>query len=102
VSNRDFGAIVAGFWTPGQEELVAPYLDRYLEDAPRMAGRGQAFALDVADAAPQFPMALPRLERFRGDLESAAEEASNTVLARGWHDTVDDYDVALTIRRSAG
>jgi aminopeptidase N len=99
VSNRDFGAIVAGFWTAGQEELVAPYLDRYLDDAPRIAGRGQAFAADVADAAPQFPMALQRLERFRADLESAAERADNTVLARGWRDTVDDYDVALKVRR---
>ena len=100
VSNRDFGAIVAGFWTAGQEDLVAPYLGRYLEDAPRIAGRGQAFAADVADAAPHFPMALPRLEGFRRDLESAARGASNTVLARGWHDTVDDYDVSLVVRRA--
>ena len=100
MSNRDFGAIVAGFWTAGQEELVAPYLERYLDDAPRIAGRGQAFAADVADAAPQLPMALPRLERFRNDLESAADRASNTVLARGWRDTVDDYDVALAVRRA--
>jgi aminopeptidase N len=99
VSNRDFGAIVAGFWTAGQEDLVAPYLGRYLDDAPRIAVRGQAFAADVADAAPHFPMALPRLEGFRADLESAAQGASNTVLARGWRDTVDDYDVALAVRR---
>jgi aminopeptidase N len=50
VSNRDFGAIVAGLWSAGQEELVAPYLDRYLEEAPKIAGRGQAFAADVAAA----------------------------------------------------
>jgi aminopeptidase N len=100
VSNRDFGAIVAGFWTAGQEDLLAPYLDRYLQDAPRIAGRGQAFALDVGDAAPHFPMALSRLERFRDDLESAADRVSNTVLVRGWRDTVDDYDVAVTVRRA--
>jgi aminopeptidase N len=100
VSNRDFGAIVAGLWTAGQEDLVAPYLDRYLEDAPGMAARGQAFAADVALAAPQFPMSLPRLERFRTDLEAAAAQTTNTVLQRGWRDDVDDYDVALTVRRA--
>ena len=100
VSNRDFGAIVAGLWSSGQEELVEPYLDRYLEDAPRIARRGQAFAADVADAAPRVPMALPRFERFRDDLEAAAGHTDNTVLQRGWRDTVDDYDEALTVRRA--
>jgi aminopeptidase N len=100
VSNRDFGAIVAGLWTAGQEELVAPYLGRYLEDAPAIAGRGQAFAADVAHAAPRMPMALSRLERFRTDLDEAAGRAANTVLQRGWRDAVDDYDVALRIRLS--
>jgi aminopeptidase N len=100
VSNRDFGALVAGIWSAGQEELVEPYLDRYLEDAPGIARRGQSFALDVADAAPHVPIALPRLERFRDDLERAATDADNTVLQRGWRDTVDDYDVALRARRA--
>jgi aminopeptidase N len=98
VANRDFDAIVAGLWTAGQEELVEPYLDRYLEDAPRIAQRGQAFALGVADAAPHLPMALPRLDRFRDDLEDAAGRTDNTVLKRGWRDAVDDYDVALRVR----
>jgi aminopeptidase N len=101
VSNRDFGAIVAGLWSAGQEKLVEPYLDRYLEDAPRIAGRGQAFAADVADAAPHFPMELGRFETFRDQLASAAEATRNTVLQRGWNDIVDDYDVALLVRRTA-
>jgi aminopeptidase N len=101
VSNRDFGAIVAGLWSAGQEELVTPYLDRYLEDAPRIARRGQAFAADVADAAPHVPMTLSRFERFRDELEAAANGTDNPVLRRGWHDTVDDYDVALRARRAS-
>ena len=60
VSNRDFGAIVAGLWSAGQEDLIEPYLDRYLEDAPGIARRGQSFAHDVADAAPNVPMTLKR------------------------------------------
>src|SRR5215212_3777766 len=98
VSNRDFGAIVAGLWSANQEKLVAPYLDRYLQDAPGIARRGQAFAADVADAAPHLPMALSRLEHFRDELEAAATRTDNPVLRRGWRDTVDDYDVALRAR----
>jgi aminopeptidase N len=99
VSNRDFEAIVAGLWTAGQEDLVEPYLDRYLTDAPTIAQRGQAFAADVADSAPNLPLALDRFQRFRDDLEAAAARTENTVLQRGWRDVVDDYDVALAVRR---
>jgi aminopeptidase N len=101
VSNRDFEALVSGLWTPGQEEFFAPYVDRYLQDGPRIAQRGQAFAQEVAFSAPRTPMGLDRLQRFRDDLESAADRTDNTVLRRGWRDMVDDYDVALRAR-SAG
>jgi aminopeptidase N len=98
VSNRDFTALVAGLWTPGQEELFAPYLERYLEDAPRIAVRSQSFADAAAFAAPRTPMALERFRGFRDALEEAATGQTNTVLRRGWQDTVDDYDVALRVR----
>jgi aminopeptidase N len=98
VSNRDFEALVTGLWTPGQEELFTPYVTRYLEDGPRIAQRGQAFAQEVAFSVPRIPMALDRLQRFRDDLEAAAEQTDNIVLRRGWRDMVDDYDVALRVR----
>jgi len=99
VSNRDFTALVSGLWTPGQEELFAPYLDRYLEDAPRIADRSQSFSDAAAYAAPRTPMALDRFRRFRDELDAAASEVTaNPVLRRGWDDTVDDYDVALRVR----
>jgi hypothetical protein len=43
-------------------------------------------------------MALDRFRRFRDDLDTASTETTNTVLRRGWEDTVDDYDVALRVR----
>jgi aminopeptidase N len=100
VSNRDFEALVTGLWTPGQEALCAPYLDRYLADAPRVAERSQSFAADIAWAAPRIPMAVTRLEAFRDQLDAASAKTDNTVLRRGWRDTVDDYDVALRVRRT--
>ena len=101
VSNRDFEALVAGLWTAGQDDLVAPYIARYLEDAPRVAERGQAFAQEIAFASPRMPMALDRLQQLRDDIDAASEQTDNTVLRRGWRDTVDDYDIALRVR-SAG
>jgi aminopeptidase N len=100
VSNRDFEALVAGLWTPGQEEFFAPYLDRYLAEAPGLARRGTAFAAEVAFSSPRTPLALERLAGFRDALEAAADATDNTVLRRGWRDTVDDYDVALRVRRA--
>jgi aminopeptidase N len=100
VSNRDFEALVAGLWTPGQEDVFAPYLDRYLEDAPRIAERGQAFSAEVAYATPRVPLALDRLQQLRDDLDAASARTDNTVLRRGWRDSVDDYDVALRVRRT--
>ena len=100
VSNRDFEALVAGLWTPGQEELWAPYIARYLEDGPRVAERGQAFAAEIAFSAPRSPMAIERLQQLRDDLDAASEQTDNTVLRRGWRDTVDDLDVALRVRRA--
>jgi aminopeptidase N len=98
VSNRDFDALVAGLWTAGQEDLCAPFLDRYLEDAPRVAERSQSFSADIAWAAPRIPMAVERLAAFRDRLEAASARTDNTVLRRGWRDRVDDYDVALRVR----
>jgi aminopeptidase N len=98
VSNRDFEALVVGLWTPGQEDLVAPYVTRYVEEAPRLAARGQSFASEVASSGPRMPMALDHLQRLRDDLEAASGRTDNTVLRRGWQDAVDDYDVALRVR----
>jgi len=100
VSNRDFEALVDGLWTPGQDDLCAPYVRRYLDESESIAGRGQAFAQEVAFAAPRMPMPLEAFQRLRDDLEAAAARTGNTVLRRGWRDTVDDYDVSLRVRRS--
>ena len=43
-------------------------------------------------------MALDRFRWFRDELDTASTGTSNTVLRRGWEDTVDDYDVALQVR----
>jgi hypothetical protein len=49
---------------------------------------------------PQLPMAVERLAAFRDRLDTASTQTDNTVLRRGWRDRVDDYDVALRVRRT--
>ena len=49
---------------------------------------------------PAVPTALPRLERLPERPRVGRRPGLNTVLARGWRDTVDDYDVALAVRRA--
>ena len=38
-SNYELVAIAAGFWGPEDRSLVTPYIPRYFEDVPAMAGR---------------------------------------------------------------
>ena len=121
VSNRDCEALVSGLWTPGQEEFFAPYVARYLEDAPRVAERGQAFAAEIAGAVPRTPMALERLQelprrprcrvradrqhrpapglaRHRGRLRRGAARASSRGLRRA---AVSRFHHVRGVRRAA-
>ncbi|HYF71844.1 MAG TPA: aminopeptidase N, partial [Nocardioides sp.] len=52
VDNRRFGALMEGLWSTEQAQLLAPYVDRYLREAPGWARRGQAFAEVVGRARP--------------------------------------------------
>jgi aminopeptidase N len=86
VDNRLFTATMGGLWSPGQEELLAPYVDRYLRQAPRWAGRGASFAQVVGQQRPAIALTgeqLALLDRaLAGDLP--------TVLRRHWEDWRDD------------
>lgn len=86
VDNRRFGALLDGLWSTEQAELLAPYVDRYLREAPDWARRGQAFALVVGRHRPALalhPAQVAALDRaLAGDLP--------TVLRRQWADWRDD------------
>jgi len=86
VDNRRFGALLDGLWSAEQAELLAPYVDRYLREAPRWAQRGQAFAQVVGRHRPALalnPAQVDALDRaLSGDLP--------TVLRRQWEDWRDD------------
>ena len=95
VSNRAFVHGAEGFWQAEQRDLVAPYVDRYLAEAPAVAEqRGQAFSQLVGAAFPAVPLTddeVSRVERaLAGDLP--------TVLRRKWEDKYDDVVRARRVR----
>ncbi|WP_295658389.1 aminopeptidase N, partial [uncultured Nocardioides sp.] len=98
-SNREFTATSSGFWARGQAELVAPYLQRYVAEAPAVAERrGQAYSQVVGNAFPFLPLETADLTALRDALAARVEEGVTTVLARTWSDRIDDLDVALALR----
>ncbi|WP_028644885.1 aminopeptidase N [Nocardioides sp. URHA0020] len=86
VGNRVFVALMTGLWSPEQPELLAPYVERYLREAPGWARRGQAFAQAVGQARP--PLALT--EDQAALLDDALTGDLHTVLRRQWEDWRDD------------
>jgi aminopeptidase N len=86
VGNRLFRATMRGLWSPGQADLVAPYVERYLREGPRWAARGQAFGQQVGHARPSLALTDTQValldEALAGDVP--------TVLRRLWEDWRDD------------
>ena len=86
VANRRFEAVTGGLWQPEQAVLVAPYVDRYLAEAPALAERGQAFAQAVGRAFPAVPLEAEQLAAVRAALPGV----TSTILRRDWEDALDD------------
>ncbi len=86
VSNRRFGAVTSGLWDVERPDLVAPYVDRYLAEAPALAERGQAFAQAVGKAFPAVPLSAARL----AEVKAALASLTHTILRRDWEDALDD------------
>jgi len=86
VDNRTFAATLRGLWAAGPGDLLAPYVERYLREAPRWAARGQGFAQVVGRSRPPFALTAAQValldEACAGDLP--------TVLRRQWEDWRDD------------
>ncbi|WP_433796923.1 aminopeptidase N [Actinoplanes sp. CA-252034] len=86
VSGRRFRALAAGFWSPSQRELLAPYLPAYVTAAPALARRGSAFAAEVGRAFPALALTDQENELVR----DALRDDVPTVLRRHWDDELDD------------
>jgi len=86
VDNRIFEALMTGLWSPERPVLLAPYVERYLREAPDWASRGQAFALVVGRERPALALTKGQVAR----LDEALAADLPTVLRRQWEDWRDD------------
>ncbi len=95
VSNRMFEASAEGLWVPEQADLVAPYVTRYLAEAPDWArSRGQGFSLEVGHAFPRHAVDPATEATLREVLAGDVP----TVLRRSWDDALDDLTADLRVR----
>jgi aminopeptidase N len=86
VDNRLFVALMGGLWSAEHPELMAPYVERYLREAPAWAARGQAFAQWVGRARPRLALTAAQVTQ----LDRALDADLPTVLRRQWEDWRDD------------
>ncbi|HNM97336.1 MAG TPA: aminopeptidase N [Marmoricola sp.] len=99
VSNREFEASAAGFWTPGQHDVVGPWLGRYVPAAIALAEQvGPGLGSRIGQAVPWLPLTVADLTHVRGAIAAACEQPLPTTLPRMWSDRVDDLTLALQIR----
>ena len=98
-SNRILLATARGFWQPGQEELTAPYVERYFAQMPAAAARRAVqLAERVARAAyPSYAVAPTTVELAERLLSGDPVPA----LRRGVIDCTDDLRRAMAARRLA-
>ncbi|AKU14843.1 aminopeptidase N [Luteipulveratus mongoliensis] len=94
-SNRTFEARAKGFWSAEHADLVAPYVGRYLDEAPSLATRSQGVAQQIGDAFPVHAATPETVKQVRTAL--AAEPP--TVLRRIWEDRLDDLERSVRIRQ---
>lgn len=88
VDNRRFGALASGMWISEQAHLLRPYVAAYLAEAPALATRGQAFAIEVGRAFPRIALDAGQLDALRAALAGDVP----TILRRSWEDHLDDRE----------
>jgi len=100
VSNREYVALATGLWRPGQHELVADLLDRYVTDSVEPARRrGPGFARVIGRGFPTLPLPGHLAEQLSREVNARLASGDvPAVLAREWADRLDDLEVAIRIR----
>jgi aminopeptidase N len=99
LSNHESGALAAGFWRSGQDELLRPYVDRYVDGLPALwdARTPQVAGTLAQRLFPSTLVAQDVLDRTAG-LEDAAHPAG---LRRYVAERRDDLSRALRARDRA-
>ncbi|MEU0089889.1 aminopeptidase N [Kribbella sp. NPDC006257] len=96
-ANYDLYAAATGFWHPSQEDLTAPYVERYFAEiaATEKLRSGWAVARGAQLAFPRFSID-ERVVRLAADL--VADESVAAGIRRAIGDEADDLKRALAVR----
>jgi aminopeptidase N len=97
LSNYEVYALCEGFWWPGQDELLEPYVDRYFDDIPATATlrSGIVVAQTASLAFPKYAVSHRTLQLAETSLSGASFGPG---LRRSVADRVDDLRQALAVR----
>jgi len=99
VPNYELEAAGLGMWRGGQEELTAPYVDRYFDELPYTVKVRSGWVL--ADATEFFfPVTSMSEETLDRAQRLAADETLDLSLRRRLGDAADDLARKLAIRRA--
>jgi aminopeptidase N len=98
VPNYELEAAGLGMWQAGQEELTAPYVDRYFEELPATVAVRSGWVL--ADATEFFfPVTSVTEETLARAQALAADEGLDLSMRRRLSDAADDLARQLAVRR---
>lgn len=77
------GLVAAAFWRPGQDELLAPYAERYLEAVPKLHQGGMILAMSYTQRLfPLHAIDATYIERARQASQEAVPVVRTTLLER--------------------
>ncbi|MFG2784180.1 aminopeptidase N [Streptomyces prunicolor] len=77
------GLVAAAFWRPGQDELLAPYAERYLEAVPKLHQGGMILAMSYTQRLfPPHAIDATYIERARRASQEAVPVVRKTLLER--------------------
>ncbi|MEV6507571.1 aminopeptidase N [Streptomyces sp. NPDC051642] len=89
------GLVAASFWRPGQDELLAPYAERYLEAVPKLHQGGMILAMSYTHRLfPLHAIDAAYIEQARQVSQEAVPVVRTTVLERS-----DEVSRMLRTRR---
>ncbi|KAB2346810.1 aminopeptidase N [Actinomadura rudentiformis] len=99
LSPRLLAAVARGFWQPARPEPTAGYLERYFDEIPAVAERGQMVAMTLGREL--FPAHAATPDTVRAAARCLERDALAVALRRALADQLDDLQRALRLRRLA-
>ncbi|MFI0453831.1 aminopeptidase N [Actinomadura sp. 6N118] len=99
LSPRMLAAVARGFWQPARPEPTAGYLERYFDEIPAVAERGQMIAMTLGREL--FPAHAATPDTVRAAARCLERDTLAVALRRTLADQLDDLQRALRLRQQS-